>query len=122
MHYTRLYSDAAGESRFEDKPFDFQQIQYAPPTPSFQVSQFTPATQWGVLLLPTGWDGGLHPVPNRQVYFVLSGTVEVELSSGETRRFIPGNIVLGEDTTGKGHKTRVVGDEDLELATVHLPA
>ncbi len=121
MDYTRLYSDAAGESRFEDKPFDFQYIQYAPPTPSFQVSQLSPATHWGVLLLPTGWDGGLHSVPNRQVYFVLSGILEVELTNGEKRRFRPGSIVLGEDTTGKGHKTRVVGDEDLVLATVHLP-
>jgi len=122
MLYTRLYSDATAESRFEDKPFDFQFIQYAPPTPSFHVSRFTPATQWGVLLLPSGWDGGLHPVPNRQAYFVLSGVLEVELSGGETRRFTPGDIVLGEDTQGRGHKTRVVGDEDLVLATVHLPA
>src|SRR4051812_43557886 len=101
MHYTRLYSDTTGESRFEEKPIDFQIIPYAPPTPSFYVSGFTPATQWSVLLLPSGWDGGLHPVPHRQVFFVLSGVVEVEVSSGETRRFVPGDILLGEDTQGK---------------------
>ena len=122
MHYTRLYNDATGESRFEDRLVDFQLIQYAPPTPSIHVSHFAPATQWGVLTLPAGWDGGLHPVPNRQAIFVLSGSVEVELSGGETRRFMPGDILLGEDTGGKGHKTRVVGDEDLVLAAVHLPA
>lgn len=122
MRYTRLYSDITGESRFDDRPFAFELVQYAPPTPSFQVSDFTAATRWGILRLPPGWDGGLHPVPNRQVYFVLSGCVDVELSSGEARRFAPGDILLGEDTHGKGHKTRVVGDDDLVLATVHLPA
>jgi mannose-6-phosphate isomerase-like protein (cupin superfamily) len=121
MRYTQLYSDATGESRFGEMPFDFELIQYAPPTPVLQVSHFTPATQWGGLRLPWGWDGGLHPVPHRQVFFVLSGVLEVELSSGEARRFMPGDILLGEETNGKGHKTRVVGVEDLVLATVHLP-
>ncbi len=122
MQYTRLYADATGESRFEDLALDFQLIQYAPPTPAFYVSRFTPATQYGVLVLPARWDGGLHRVPNRQVYFVLSGIAEVELSGGERRRFAPGQMLVGEDTTGKGHYTRVVGDEELVLATVHLPA
>ncbi|MHB8644362.1 MAG: cupin domain-containing protein [Thermomicrobiales bacterium] len=122
MQYTRLYADSTGESHFEDLALDFQLIQYAPPTPDIYVSRFTPATQYGVLILPPGWDGGLHPVPNRQVYFVLNGVVEVELSGGETRRFAPGQMVVGEDTTGKGHHTRVVSEEELVLATVHLPA
>jgi mannose-6-phosphate isomerase-like protein (cupin superfamily) len=92
------------------------------PTPSIYVSRFTPATQFGVLVLPPRWDGGLHPTPNRQAFFVLSGVSEVELSSGERRRFAAGQMLVGEDTTGKGHYTRVVGDEQLVLATVHLPA
>jgi hypothetical protein len=49
------------------------------------------------------------------------GGVEVQLSGGETRRFAAGQMVVGEDTTGQGHHTRVVGDEPLVLATVHLP-
>jgi len=121
MQYTRLYADSTGESRFEDLALDFQLIQYAPPTPSIYVSRFSPATQYGILVLPPGWDGGLHPTPNRQVFFVLSGGVEVQLSGGETRRFAAGQMVVGEDTTGQGHHTRVVGDEPLVLATVHLP-
>src|SRR5689334_17939391 len=38
MHYARVCSDTAGESHFEDKPLEFQQIQYAPPARSFSVS------------------------------------------------------------------------------------
>ena len=121
MQYTRVYADSTGESRFEDLTFDFQLLQYAPPTPDIYVSQFAPATQYGILILPSGWDGGLHPTPNRQVFFCLIGVVEVELSSGEKRRFTAGQMVVGEDTTGKGHHTRVLGDGELVLATVHLP-
>lgn len=121
MQYTRLYADSTGESRFEDLSLDFQLIQYAPPTPSIYVSPFSPATQYGILVFPPGWDGGIHPTPNRQVLFVLSGVVEVELSGGETRRFAARQMVVGEGTTGKGHYSRVVGDEQLVLATVHLP-
>ena len=120
MQYTRLYADSTGESRFEDLALDFELLQYAPPTPSIYVSRFTPATQFGILVLPPRWDGGLHPTPNRQAFFVLSGVSEVELSSGERRRFAAGQMLVGEDTTGKGHYTRVVGDEPLVLATVHL--
>jgi mannose-6-phosphate isomerase-like protein (cupin superfamily) len=122
MQYTRLYADSTGESCFEDLTLDFQLVQYAPPTPSIYVSPFAPATQYGILVLPPSWDGGLHPTPNRQVFFVLSGSVEVELSGGEKRRFSVGQMVIGEDTTGKGHYTRVVGGEEVVLATVHLPA
>jgi len=121
MQYTRLYADSSGESRFEDLTLDFQLIQYAPPTPNLYVSRFSPAIQYALLVLPRGWNGGLHPTPNRQVFFILRGIVEVELSGGERRQFGAGQMALAEDTTGIGHHTRVVGDEDLVMATVHLP-
>jgi hypothetical protein len=40
---------------------------------------------------------------------VLRGEFEATASDGETRRFPPGAVLLLEDTTGKGHVTRVVG-------------
>jgi hypothetical protein len=36
----------------------------------------------------------------------LAGEYEVQVSSGETRRFGPGSVVLVEDLTGAGHVTR----------------
>jgi hypothetical protein len=49
-----------------------------------------------------------HPAPRRQVGVVLSGELEVEVHSGDRRRFGPGSIVFLEDTTGSGHITRVL--------------
>ena len=34
--------------------------------------------------------------------------VEVEVTSGEKRRFVGGDVLLVEDTTGTGHRTRTV--------------
>jgi hypothetical protein len=41
----------------------------------------------------------------------LSGEAEIEIGDGTVRRFGPGDVMLAEDTTGRGHVTRVVGDE-----------
>ena len=60
---------------------------------------------------PSGWFGDWHPSPNRQCIFIISGELEVEVSDGEIRKFVPGNIILVEDTTGKGHISRVVSEK-----------
>lgn len=50
-----------------------------------------------------------HGAPNRRVIVVLSGALEVETTDGAVRRWGAGEIVIADDTTGKGHRTRVVG-------------
>lgn len=45
----------------------------------------------------------------KQVFFVLSGEIEVIVSKGEKRVFDPRSIVLVEDKEGKEHRSRVVG-------------
>jgi hypothetical protein len=47
--------------------------------------------------------------------------MEVEVSDGEARHLEPGAIVLVEDTDGRGHVSRVVGDADVLSAVVQLP-
>lgn len=47
--------------------------------------------------------------PRRQFVLVSAGEVELTVSDGETRRFGPARVFLADDTTGKGHRTRVVG-------------
>jgi hypothetical protein len=42
---------------------------------------------------------------------VLSGVHEYETSDGEKRRFFPGDVIVLEDTAGKGHIFRAFGKE-----------
>ncbi len=64
----------------------------------------------GVIFRETPIDGALdyHPAPRRQFVITLAGVVEVECGDGSLRRFGPGEIMLADDTTGRGHTTREV--------------
>jgi quercetin dioxygenase-like cupin family protein len=120
MKYARIYADEAGESHFEDVPVELSPVDYAPPAPSVNLSVPQAATALVFMSAPPGWDGDWHPTPRRQIVFYLAGEVEVEASDGERRRFGPGGATLGEDTTGKGHRSRVVGEVEALLAVVQL--
>ncbi len=52
--------------------------------------------------------------------FFLSGEMEFEASDGEVRPGVPGQAILLEDTTGKGHSSRVTGNADAVLALVQV--
>jgi hypothetical protein len=52
--------------------------------------------------------------------FYLAGRVEAETSDAARRMMGPGTVVLVEDTTGKGHRSWVVGDEDVLIGVVQL--
>jgi len=120
MDFVRLYTDASGETHFTDLEASFSLLNYAPPAPPLHVSDFNPASQWGFIRLKPGWSGDWHPVPGRQVQIFVEGEIEAQVSDGEVRRFGPGSVVLVEDTTGKGHKSWVVGEKELTIFVVRL--
>jgi uncharacterized cupin superfamily protein len=120
MQYTRLFSDDHGESHFEDIESDLKLAEYAPPAPPLYLSSFTAATQFGFMNAPAGWSSEWHPASARNIFFVLTGEWEVVASDGESRRFGPGSILLVEDTTGKGHSSRVLSESDSLAAVVQI--
>ena len=61
-----------------------------------------------------------HCAPRRQYSLSLSGTAEIEVGDGTVVRLHPGDVVLAEDLTGRGHITRVVGAEPRFYAIVPL--
>ena len=111
--YARLYADSDGESHFSDEEMELRSVSFAPPAPPLNLSAFTPTKQFALLGSPAGWFGDWHPAPHRQFFFFLVGEFEIRASDGEVRRFAPGGILFVEDTTGKGHSTRNVGDDAL---------
>ena len=125
MKYTRIYADADGESHFGDVELRFQEVDFAPPTPPLNISPFSPAIQYGFVVFPADryadWHDTWHTTPQRQIFLVLSGIGEIEVSDGEVRRFGPGSIVLLEDITGKGHRNKAGSIDDMLTAVVQLP-
>ena len=69
---------------------------------------------------PPGRFSDWHIAPRRQYIITLSGQGEIGLEDGTTHILGPGDVNLAEDTTGKGHTTRVIGDVPRVTATVHL--
>jgi quercetin dioxygenase-like cupin family protein len=61
-----------------------------------------------------------HTAPRRQYVITLSGQAELDVSGGKKIHVGPGNINLVEDTTGKGHITKIVGSEDRITLTLPL--
>ena len=120
MKYTRYYADETGASRTEDINVELLPRDFAPPSPPLHLSPVVPATGFAFVRFPAGWVGGWHPTPRRQIFFFLAGELEGETSDGARRRYCPGSAVLLEDTTGTGHRARVVGDTDVLAAVVQL--
>jgi hypothetical protein len=120
LEVVHIYTDSDGESHFGLTHIAFNLVDYAPPAPPISVSNIQ-ATE-GVIFIssPSGWHGDWHPAPRRQFMFCLAGELEVTVSDGETRRFGPGSALLVEDTSGKGHISRVVGSERCFMAAMPL--
>ena len=98
---TRIYSDAEGESHFEDNAIPMERSGEIG-----SLSETFPAK--GVIFreVESSYDYDFHNAPQKQYIVLLDGEIEIETSLGEKRRFKAGEILLVEDTTGKGHKTK----------------
>ncbi len=120
--YHRVYTDPQGESRFDVVTVKQRLVQAAPPAAPFYVSEDGPASKYRFYTFEPGWVGELHPAPTRQFLALLSGAVEMETTDGTVRRFGPGDLVLLEDVSGKGHVTRNIGDGYATFLVVPAPA
>ena len=109
MKYVRIYSDSDGESHFEDVGVALEPVDYAPPAPAIDLSAAVPVGECRFFSVPADWFGDWHPTPRRQFFLLTSGWLEVTTTDSETRAFGPGEVVLLEDTVGRGHTTRAVG-------------
>lgn len=120
MRYVRLKIDNAGESHFEQATLDLKEADYRPPAPLTFVSHTYLADGLQFIRLPSGWAGeSMHPSKN-QFLICLKGHLEVTASDGEKRTFGPGDSVLMEDVTGKGHNTRVKGADECIAAIIPI--
>lgn len=98
---TRIYADANGDSHFEDIYIPLQED-----GPIGFLSRPQPAGTIIFRKVTGQYDYDFHNAPARQYIALMDGEIEIETSLGELRRFQPGDVLLVEDTTGKGHRSR----------------
>jgi len=119
--YHRIYTDPQGESHFDVVTVEQSLARAAPPAAPFYVSADRPASKYRFYTFDPGWIGELHPAPARQFLALMSGAVEMETTDGTVRRFAPGDLVLLEDTSGRGHVTRNIGEGYATYLVVPAP-
>ena len=115
---TRLYTGPDNQTHVEEVEAKFTA---ANPT---EISQLMKITGAEIHWAPAGRVNDWHTAPRRQYVITLSGRGEIEVAGGKKISLEPGHIELAEDTTGKGHITRVVGSEarvTLQLPLVEQP-
>jgi hypothetical protein len=120
IEYLRIFADKEGCSHFETKTIDLEAKDYAPPAPSLNTSIMASADNSVFLELPTGWYGDWHPTPVRQWLVLMSGMCEFEAGDGEKVTRKAGDVVMLDDLIGKGHQTKVLGDESVRIAAIHF--
>ncbi len=114
MKIVRIYTGNDGESHFEEIEMEFG------PMGTTETTQLQAATGIAFRRAPVGHVQDWHIAPRSQYVVTLSGLGEIEVGDGTVRRFGPGDVMLAEDTTGRGHITRVVGTQPRLYATVPL--
>jgi hypothetical protein len=110
---TRLYAGSDGLTHAEDIPLKLSGDRLN------EVSEMLKVNGAEIHRTPPGKVNSWHTAPRRQYVITLSGRGEIELAGGKKISLEPGHIELAEDLTGKGHITRVVGNED--RVTIQLP-
>ena len=120
IEYLRIFADERGCSHFETNKIELEATDYAPPAPSLNTSSLETADHSVFLELPTGWYGDWHPTPVRQWLILMTGVCEFEAGDGEKVTRKAGDVVMLDDLTGKGHQTKVLGDESVRIAAIHF--
>ncbi len=104
MKLTRIYSGEDGDSHFMDVDVPLSEVGGA----IGAISDLERAT--GVVFRETrsDYDYDFHNAPRRHYVINLDASVEIEVGDGSKCVLGPGEILLAEDTTGRGHRSRAV--------------
>ena len=101
MKATRIVADENGISHFLD--FD------VPLVDAGAIGRMSaPQPGRGVIFRETEatYDYDWHQPPQKQWIVLLDGEISIETGDGETRTFRGGDMLLVEDTHGRGHRTK----------------
>ena len=105
MKMIRLYTGTDGVTHLED--METKDMRFA-------------ATEMVIRSAPSALPSPWHNAPLRQILIVRTGNVKVEVEDGSVRELEPGDMVLEEDLTGKGHRGIPVDDCPVILNAVVL--
>lgn len=105
MKYICIDVDQQGQSYF--KEIDLPQTG----TSQRISSKSQDVLYWKMTNSQPGYATDFQPSPDLRILAIFSGQMNVTVTSGETRNFVRGDMLVTWDTSGPGHMMRVVGTE-----------
>jgi len=106
IRLVRLSTGADGQSHVSVGEVDLGRLDA-----SSAASAFEPVARMRFEETAAGSALSWHNAPERQYVITLSGTLEFETRDGTRVVLGPGDVLLAEDTTGGGHRGRLVDDQ-----------
>lgn len=115
MRITRIFSDDSGESHFGELDIELRDAGEIGRLSALYGAK-------GIIFRENdaGYDYDWHNAPRGQYVILLDGEIEIEVSDGEIKKLRGGDILLVEDTSGKGHRTRAIGNKPRKSVFVTL--
>ena len=112
LSFIRLYTGPDGVSHFVDEKMHLNAQGTEGIEAALAVKQIGDVKGAIFASLKAGTTEDWHVAPRRQFMVCLRGLVEITAGDGQKRRMKPGEFMLLEDLTGKGHITHAAGSED----------
>jgi hypothetical protein len=114
MRIHNRYTNASGQSHFREI-----EVEWVEERRGSKLSKRPPAT--GIIFRETQAEHDIdwHPAPRRQYIINLDAGVKITASDGESRVIGVGEVILVEDTTGKGHLSQHI--EGKILHSIFVP-
>ena len=116
----RMFSDAAGECRFDQTDIPLVMKQYAPPAAPVTVSTPMETGECVFMRIPPGWVGDQHPSPRKQLVVCVSGAARIRGSNEATHVLRAGESLIDANTQGPGHVSEVISDVPFEAFLIAL--
>lgn len=113
---TRVYSESNGDTRFEDIAIPLKEA-----GDIGKLSEALPVKSIIFREVEASYDYNFHNAPQKQYLILIDGGIEIETTLGEKRRFQPREVLLLEDTEGKGHRTRNLEPKARKSVFITLP-
>jgi uncharacterized cupin superfamily protein len=113
-----VHGDEAGETHL--RVVDLPLVENTP-AGTLRTIHGIPVTTAGITEFVNGKkDPGVHAPPEREIFVVLGGELEIEPTRGAAARLRPGDVLFLDDVDTLGHSSRDVGEETLALMVVWI--
>jgi hypothetical protein len=104
------------KTRFEERELELATVEGVAPGGVFEAAALGEGSV-ALIRFAAGFDCEFHNTDAPTYMFIMQGEMEIELSDGVKRVLRGGDHVYMTDNDGEGHRSRVLGDEAVIMAT-----